>query len=170
MADLTPLAVHFGARVGEGDPYAPVVDGDGNGAVGISDITPIAVNFGVTCDGYSVKMADSADGHFDDEIGVMPRSEGLDASQGRMRFEYPLVPQAGKWYRVVPLDADGAEGVPSVPVQYEGPGGAPRSAVLKVPEFNSRPPMPKTSSDDSGHRKRSFSSRLCHRQNPLRSQ
>ena len=125
VADLTPLAVHFGARVGEGDPHAPVVDGDGNGAVGISDITPIAVNFGVTCDGYSVKMADSADGHFDEEIGVMPRSEGLDASQGRMRFEYPLVPQAGKWYRVVPLDADGAEGVPSEPVQYEGPGGAP---------------------------------------------
>ena len=57
ISDITPLAMLYGAHVGE-DPLAVVVDGDGSNVVEIGDITPIAMNYGVNCAGCQIQAWD----------------------------------------------------------------------------------------------------------------
>ncbi len=71
IADITPLAMHYGEEVqyADGVPvedgeneYLAVVDGDDSGDVGISDITPIAIHYGETCSGYRLYLGLQATG------------------------------------------------------------------------------------------------------------
>ncbi len=68
VADITPIAMNFGASVEYvgTNPKVPVetgineylacVDGDGNGTIGVADITPIAQHFSERCSGYRVYL------------------------------------------------------------------------------------------------------------------
>ena len=71
IADITPIAVHYGKEVqyADGMPvpdgdneYLAVVDGDDSGEVGISDITPIAMHYGQTNAGYRIYLGLRATG------------------------------------------------------------------------------------------------------------
>jgi hypothetical protein len=51
VADITPLALYFGADTDDGignDELETWLDGDGNGVIGIGDITPLAMGFGAS--------------------------------------------------------------------------------------------------------------------------
>lgn len=101
VADLTPLAVHFGASNIGGFPLQQVesvVDGDGNGLINLADITPIGVNFGNGgSGGYDVFEVVSG---VSTQIGNVALSEALgDKSSERLRFfNSPASPQPGTGY------------------------------------------------------------------------
>lgn len=77
VADITPIAMNFGASVDYvgTNPKVPVetgnneylacVDGDGNGSIGVADITPIAQHFSERCTGYRVYLGLRATGETD---------------------------------------------------------------------------------------------------------
>jgi hypothetical protein len=126
VSDLTPIAQHFGDNVSAGDTYRnsieAVIDGSGNGKVGIEDVTQIAMNFGVNVHHYAVEGVDDY---------TLPYYEiaqtTLSGHENNERLE--LTDDAGpspyKYYRVVPIDADGARGIPSNVVSSES-GEAPQ--------------------------------------------
>jgi len=71
IADITPLAMHYGddvlytdgMPVVDGDnEYLAVVDGDDSGEIGIADITPIAMHYGQTNAGYRIYLGLRATG------------------------------------------------------------------------------------------------------------
>ena len=124
IADITPIAMHFGETYEPTDPncVAAVVDGSGNLVVDISDITPLAINFGVDCAEYLIEQSDNMESGWEE----VARVELGDATgEGRLEFVYSgYVPSAGMQYlRVTPFDAEGAPGIASEPVEI--PGGAP---------------------------------------------
>ena len=58
LADLTPLAVHFGENAASDYwDVAAVIDGDANGAVTLGDITPIAQHFGSLLNAFNIYSA-----------------------------------------------------------------------------------------------------------------
>jgi len=74
IADITPLAMHYGEEVqyADGVPvedgeneYLAAVDGDDSGEVGISDITPIAMHYGQTNAGYRIYLGLRATGEME---------------------------------------------------------------------------------------------------------
>jgi thiol-disulfide isomerase/thioredoxin len=64
IADLTPLGQLIGTSVATApdQDWARLVDGNGDGAINISDITPIGANFGNKMDGYILYADGSAVG------------------------------------------------------------------------------------------------------------
>ena len=55
VADITPLALYFGATAAEADwEQAQMADGDGNGEVNLSDITPIVLHFLTQVSAYKI--------------------------------------------------------------------------------------------------------------------
>jgi uncharacterized protein YkwD len=117
IADITPIAQRFGNDAGGPNSAAGVVDGDGNGVVGISDVTPIAVNFGAVCASYRVQGL-SSPGTWED-VDAVPLS-GATGGLERRQFSRSLGAPAHDYYRVVPLDNEGASGVPSSVVPADG--------------------------------------------------
>ena len=124
IADITPMAIHYGEHVGE-HPEAAHIDGDGNGSVGIEDITPIAMNYGVDVAEY--RIYGSADMIWDAgyvEVGTASIETDTVEAVGGLLFSYDLGDApAYEWYRVVPLDAESAAGIESVPVHIVPGGG-----------------------------------------------
>jgi len=112
IADLTPIAMHFGEQVppGDGDSLVAVVDGSGNGVVDIADVTAIAQGFLRDVAGYRAEGTASLlepwdwvdDTPFESAIGV-----------GRKRFELRLNYIDYQTYRVVPYDSAWEDGAPS---------------------------------------------------------
>ncbi|MEP0813581.1 MAG: PKD domain-containing protein [bacterium] len=113
VADITPIALHFGhvETISWNDSQDPVIDGDGNGEIGVSDITPIAINFLVECFDYAIQTSSSPGGPFT-TIGSVFRSSASGA--GRLIFNVTLPEGALSYIRVVPRDSSGASGAPSV--------------------------------------------------------
>ncbi len=117
IADITPIAVHYGESVqyADGMPvpdgdneYLAVVDGDDSGKVGISDITPIAMHYGQTCDGYRIYLGLQATGETEmtwpadflkpagspEAVASVP-FEGSRAEGEVQRYEFTFEPPAG---------------------------------------------------------------------------
>ncbi len=121
MPDITPLAMRFGqtwdnAVPGDINTLPAVADGSANEHVDIADVTPIAMNFGVEVAGYRLEVSDTENGTYT-EVQIIPLSAGLDKDIARMRFSVDITPEAGKWYRLVPVDGEGNGGVPSNSMQ-----------------------------------------------------
>ena len=122
LADLTPIAVHYGAESpgGAGMPFpvedeASVVDGNGNGLIGLDDITRIGAYFGSRVVGYNVYHSlDPGDFHgqwgsVDDpalRLGSLPTVALPDTPPaGRRLFTYAVAPVGpGGYYWVRPTD------------------------------------------------------------------
>lgn len=120
IADITPLAVHFGQSYDvEAEPQCllAAVDGDGNGTIGIADVTPIAVNFGVTCSGYRVESSNSElSGYVYSDFAELDAAAG----EGRLQLQHALGTPAHLYYRVAPVDDASQPGVASDPVLIPG--------------------------------------------------
>jgi len=113
LEDLCPLAGWFGTRVEE-EPLAAEADGDGNGVVGISDITVLARNLYSSVARYVVQTAPAPEGPFVDFAEVL-RSEGVRAGAFPV-YTLPVLPGESAWYRVVAVDGFGNVAEPSEPV------------------------------------------------------
>ncbi len=112
ISDVTPLAVHFGEKVGEDDnSICAVIDGDNDGRVHIGDITPIAINYGADVAGYIIQTSDSLGGTFDD-LDEVYLADML-ADEGRLRAEYPLSSVNRPVVRVLPFDSEDETGIVS---------------------------------------------------------
>lgn len=126
VTDVTPIAMHYGHNVGT-DGLDAVIHGS-TGPVNVSDVTFIAMNFGVACDHYSVRVADSQLGAYT-EIATVAFAGGTGAAEGWKRFEYAFTPETNHWYRVVPVDAQGNEGIASDAIRN---AGAPAPVLQSV--------------------------------------
>jgi hypothetical protein len=133
VADITPLAIHYGQGwvAGEENTLAAVVDGSGNKSVDIADVTQIAMNFGVECAGYNIEECDTESGSYSLNINVL-LTTGLDKDTARMRFTTNLPVTLSHWYRVVPTDLGFTGGEPSVAVQFQITGMPVASIVPDV--------------------------------------
>lgn len=109
IADIVPLARHFGEDATDPNTLAGVPDGNHNGKVGMSDITPIAVNYGAEVVAYCVSRS-SYEWYVPETpfeygyIGAVELSDGLGKENGRVRFSYSLSYDTSYWYRVRPID------------------------------------------------------------------
>jgi hypothetical protein len=130
IADITPLAMHFGEgwSIGQENTLPAVVDGSGDGTVNIADVTPIAMNFGVEAMSYSVESCATESGAYANVSTVLLTS-GLDAATGRMRLVTNRLVTPSLWYRVVPADSASTMGVPSNSFLF-GPAGVPVASIV----------------------------------------
>ena len=113
ISDITPIAMHYSEtydREMEPDCLLAVIDGSANSVIEIADITPIAMNYGVSCAGYRVQ-GQTAPGSWTDIYSVQFSLSHTEA--GRLQFSYDLGAPARDFYRVVPYDASGLEGIRS---------------------------------------------------------
>jgi len=110
ISDVTPIAVHYGKTVDEQDSLEDVADGSRDGTISIADITPIAVNYGVTCAGYAIEGLSSPGSWTAIDTAPLSSASG---EEGRLKFSYSLASLAYVFYRVVPYDDVGVEGVRS---------------------------------------------------------
>jgi hypothetical protein len=135
VADITPLAVHYGEgwAIGEEDTLQAVVDGSGNGTVDISDVTPIAMNFGVEAASYIIESSNAEGGAYS-LVQAVPITDGLDEDTARMRFSVNIAPTPGRWYRVSSADSLAVVGAPSNAV-HAAPLPQPPSAAI-TSDFN----------------------------------
>ncbi len=112
VSDITPLAMHYNETYDlatQPDCIQAVVDGSGNGKIGVEDVTQIAQNFGTNVAQYSVQGADQQQGAFTHSRYMPLPAEGL--SVGRIAFTINLGDQpAYTYWRVVPEDAEGNPG------------------------------------------------------------
>jgi hypothetical protein len=141
ISDLTPLGIHFGLRITPAAGNAPfillgedqttpfayeksesVVDGDGNGEIGIADVTTIGQNFGRQLLGYRVYAASAGLDYPGTPAAastleplaelLLSDAQGSKAAE-RLHFSYSIPAEAqGLGYWVRPLFASG-EGSPS---------------------------------------------------------
>jgi uncharacterized delta-60 repeat protein len=114
VPDITPLAMHYNETWNKTVPAEintlhAVVDGSNSGTVEIADVTPIAMNFGVQVSAYRLEKCATENGTYT-EVQIIPLSAGLDKDIARMRFSIDITPEAGMWYRLVPVDGEGTAG------------------------------------------------------------
>ena len=114
ISDITPIAMHYGEEVPEGDAdrnsIQAVVDGSGNDKVDIADITPIAMYYGTCCEHYSLRRAFT---HPEDigettEIGTAPVE--LAEGDGRKVFSVDLTQSPYSFLAVAPVDEEESPG------------------------------------------------------------
>lgn len=83
IADVTPVAIHFDCEAGPDCPYYPdddmtevheIVDGDGNGTIGYSDVDVIGIHFKSLLSYYSLRAYDEPGDSFDQsqEVARIP--------------------------------------------------------------------------------------------------
>ena len=124
IADLTPLAMHFGETIAE-NPLVEVIDGDMDVIVGIGDAGVIGTYFQNTVSAYVVESSAAEDGEYA-EVGRVEFADATGGTDGWKGFAFALTSADALWYRVVPVDAQDARGIPSMPVQFQSPSLAPR--------------------------------------------
>lgn len=117
VADITPIAMHFGHNGADG--LDDVIDVDDNG-VGVSDITPIAQNFGVVLNQYETQWAVSETGPTWTSIAAIPLASGTGKDVGWMKFSHTYAFDPANWYRVTPYDAEANAGQSSPAIQVGG--------------------------------------------------
>lgn len=121
IADVTPIAINFGADV-TANPDVMYADYNDNGTVGIEDITPLAIGFGTSVGSFDVEYCETEAGTYINAGNVLfANSTGLNAN-GFPAFTYQfgagvLPAVASVWVRVTPLDTDGVAGVPCAPIE-----------------------------------------------------
>jgi len=120
IADVTPIAIHFGETV-PGDDTAhvsiqAVVDGNQDGTVSISDVTPIAMRFGVEVHRYVIENS-LTEGVDWSEVSRVAPADGT--GTGRKLFTFSLdSPAERELYRVRPVDSGEVFGDASNAVRF----------------------------------------------------
>lgn len=144
IADLTPIAVWFGADTAE-TPLASVADYTRDGTVAISDVTPLAMHFGERVTDFRLESAPAADGEFAPLTTVLWEDQLAEKNvNGFAVFEYELAAgdfggAAGLWVRVVSRDGAGGEGDPCEAVHVAAPNSAPTAMLVADPVSGEAP-------------------------------
>jgi hypothetical protein len=119
VSDLTEVGRYFDAAWGDWNWFgAHKADGNGDDRITVADITPIGQNFEAHLAGFRIYGADSLAGPWTliDVVDDLNPPVRIDRT-----FYYEMLTRDYGYYRVVPYDGDGAEGVPSgeamVPVE-----------------------------------------------------
>jgi len=128
IGDLTSLAMHFGETIAE-NPLVEVIDGDLDGAAGIGDVQAIAENYRCTVAGYIIESAAEEHGEYA-EVGSVEFASATGGDEGWKELVFALPTGDALWYWVVPVDAAGARGIASLPVQFRSPSAAPRVTAV----------------------------------------
>jgi len=125
IADITPIAMHFGESCEPTDMNCPiaVIDGSGNFTVDIADITGIAMNFGCSLAGYNVYVEGVLQANQGDPGDLSTMRPGVPGSE-RVDYSYSLELGGLVNVTVKPADSGGVEGVESDPAEL-GTGDAP---------------------------------------------
>jgi hypothetical protein len=114
ISDITPLAMHYGEDVPDGDPernsIQAVVDGSGNNIVDIADITPIAMFYGTCCAGYSIRSATSHPESVDETTEIDAASIALAEGDERKSFSMEIVLSPYSFIAVTPVDEEETPG------------------------------------------------------------
>ncbi len=169
IADVTPLAAHFGATplyddeglpVALGDnEYLAYVDGDGDGVVGVGDITPLASHFGAVLAGYRVYLGLQAEGESaiswseswltppgsPDSLWTVPFNPSRESGElQRYSFVAPKVDdfKGAVYFRVVATDGvhEGAADALADPLNVDTtPDAEPPSPVVEPPLLTAIP-------------------------------
>lgn len=144
VPDITPIALHFAhSRAGIGmfpDSFDDVIDGDNTGEIGVSDITPIAQNYLSNIASYSIQMNSSEGAEFVEVTNVS--IDSILGSDGILFFQTDIPQELWEAYRVrvVPLDALGNEGEPSVEIEMRFNGNKlPFARLVAQPKSGSAP-------------------------------
>jgi hypothetical protein len=137
VADLVPLAMHFGEAT-QTIPAAGVADYNQDGAVGITDVSVLAMNFGKTCSNFKVEISVvsrrtdySTSTTFSFEEWAETRADGF--ADYSYDFSPGIVPVA--WVRVTALNTAGeAIAYDTCVLAYNepGPGGSYRPPYFPV--------------------------------------
>ena len=137
IEDITPLAIHFGEEVPEGDSernsIQAVVDGSGNNVVDIADITPIAQNFQREVHHYAVEGVDDYEQPYIEVAQV--QLPGHD-NTARLELTHDLGVPPYRYWRVVPVDAEDNRGQASNVVSTQ-PGEPPQIISVSPTEGDS---------------------------------
>jgi hypothetical protein len=118
--DLSRLGAHLGKGTNSPDwDIARFTDGDGNGLVTIADLTPIGANFRSRVWSWALQGSASPDGPWT-ELGDVSRVSGAARQLESGMLIYIIEPaQVFEYYRVIPQDNLGNQGIPSnVSVQF----------------------------------------------------
>ncbi len=114
ISDITPLAIHYGEDVPEGDDerntIQAVIDGSENDKVDIADITPIAMYYGTECAAYSIRAASSHPESIEDTSEIDTAPVALAEGDDRKIFSVELVLSPRTYIAVAPMDADETPG------------------------------------------------------------
>ena len=115
IADLTPLAVHFGESTEYSSAAIPV-DGNNDTFINVADITPLAAHFFASCSGYVVQGKVPDLGTYDDlaTVNLPPPPE-----EGRTRVEATVELCDYRYFRVIPIDGEANRGEPSDVLYYD---------------------------------------------------
>ncbi len=119
IADITPIAMHYGKVTDEDPDVVDLVDGSENGVVDIADITPIAMNYADVIEGYRIWRSDLMGGQYLPEPGnplsdvSASRPDEETAPPGRLVYTYSdTAPDDTVYYVFYPY-GDGEVGVAS---------------------------------------------------------
>ncbi len=123
IADITPIAMHFGEDASDPNSTTGLIDGSGNQTVDISDITGIAMNFGCGLAGYNVDVEGALQPN-QGEPGDLSVMRPAEPDSERVSYSYSLTLGGLVNVTVRPADSGGAEGVESDPAEL-GTGDAP---------------------------------------------
>ncbi len=120
IADITPIAMHFGITPAQNADIADLVDASGDGKVGVDDVTPIAMNFNGAIEGYRIWRSNLAAGDYLPNVDE-PTEPQVSASRpsltgapdGRLAYSYQdYAPSDTVHYVFFPF-GDGAAGIAS---------------------------------------------------------
>jgi len=137
VADVSPLAEHFGERKNGGvfpHPQDFVIDGNKDGVIDVGDIAPIAENIFSEVMGYIIEGSDDSQGEFSE----IRRVAFADAIKGNIVTFAVQVENPPKYLRVVPFDSAGSRGEASEPA--ETPLPPPPELYPPVAIFSVSPP------------------------------
>ena len=114
ISDITPIAMHYGEEVPEGDAdrnsIQAVVDGSGNDKVDIADITPIAMYYGTCCEYYSLRRAFTHPEGIDETTEIDTAPVELAEGDGRKVFSVDLTQSPYSFLAVAPVDEEESPG------------------------------------------------------------
>ncbi len=117
IADITPIAMHYGKVTNDDPDIVDLVDGSENGEVDIADITPIAMNYGSAIEGYRIWRSNLSGGQYLANLDD-PNSPDVSASRpdeetappGRLEYTYSdVAPDDAVYYIFYPY-GDGEVG------------------------------------------------------------
>jgi len=114
ISDITPIAIHYGEEVPEGDSdrntIQAVVDGSENDKVDIADITPIAMYYGICCAAYSIRSALSYPETVEETVEIDTAPIALAEGDDRKVFSVELGLYPRTYIAVTPVDEDETPG------------------------------------------------------------
>jgi hypothetical protein len=123
VADITPIAMHFGHAVGT-DGMDAVIHAGPTGSVGVGDVTAIAMNYGVDIAHYVVTSSSTETGSYSTYV-MSPFSDGVASGGGWKEFAAVSAFDPALWYKVHPEDLSGNPGQECAPLQIASIGTPP---------------------------------------------